>query len=304
MKTLLVFFITLSLYALPAMADCVSAQPAKKQTLLVSACQATSPKDLQSHIDTWMGKQTIAGDLFKTHHYAGSVIAAQLGEDQRTFFLAEHHGTCEQIKLGQPLVATIGQACCDGDPNAPCYLGLSEFLVLHRPDINPVTSKQMTQWFDYPTNLTHRRLEPGLNFVAPQDTWFSDHYSNYETSQTQIQVMLLKAGKFTPPFQTTDANPSDAPVGQHQHANRRITTFGFTRHQANAKTYGALTRLTDNHDLLVQMNWQKNTQTDTTDFYDPSFASLQAIMPKIEQSMLSQLAASQKHPCKRRAALK
>jgi len=35
---------------------------------------------------------------------------------------------CSRFKKGAKIRALIKQACCDGDPNAPCQLGFSAYI--------------------------------------------------------------------------------------------------------------------------------------------------------------------------------
>jgi hypothetical protein len=46
----------------------------------------------------------------------------------RTFFPSKDAKICSRFKKGQKIRALVSHACCDGDPNPPCYLGLSAYI--------------------------------------------------------------------------------------------------------------------------------------------------------------------------------
>ena len=63
--------------------------------------------------------------------YKGIVIQATNSSGaSNPYFYAEHNGNqCRDFKKGQQIKAIVEMACCDGDPNPPCYLGMKEYFM-------------------------------------------------------------------------------------------------------------------------------------------------------------------------------
>lgn len=57
--------------------------------------------------------------------YQGYEVGTSYG---RLFIPLKDGFTCSNIKIGKEIIVEIGYACCDGDPNPPCYLGYSELV--------------------------------------------------------------------------------------------------------------------------------------------------------------------------------
>lgn len=57
--------------------------------------------------------------------YKGYELTTEFG---RLFVPVTSNESCETININEYVTITISFACCDGDPNPPCYLGYSEYV--------------------------------------------------------------------------------------------------------------------------------------------------------------------------------
>ena len=57
--------------------------------------------------------------------YRGYELSARYG---RLFLPLGQGVDCSNILIGKEITIAIEYACCDGDPNPPCYLGYSEII--------------------------------------------------------------------------------------------------------------------------------------------------------------------------------
>ena len=62
--------------------------------------------------------------------YRGAILIEKEGENTVKYFLpSEDREVCNKFDKGKVIDVVIGFACCDGDPNPPCYLGLGSYVV-------------------------------------------------------------------------------------------------------------------------------------------------------------------------------
>lgn len=61
--------------------------------------------------------------------YRGAVLVENQGSKTEKYFLSnKDERVCQTFKKGTSVRALVAFACCDGDPNPPCYLGFSCYL--------------------------------------------------------------------------------------------------------------------------------------------------------------------------------
>ena len=111
-------------FSCTARASCAHVEPARVQ-IEVTSCEkvdaAAVTKDSPSDRTGYEG-----------HVVKGSVTfaaASKKRKKQKTltaFVDVKEAKNCKA--LGLKIMATLNQACCDGDPNPPCLLGTSEYL--------------------------------------------------------------------------------------------------------------------------------------------------------------------------------
>ena len=63
--------------------------------------------------------------------YRGAVLEAITAEGSASpyFYPSKDPEICGKFPEGLHMEAQVASACCDGDPNPPCYLGFSAFIV-------------------------------------------------------------------------------------------------------------------------------------------------------------------------------
>ena len=123
-----------------AWGDCLSGGPVTK-VVTVESCKVVEPyavPELQRFAERyqrgWVGgaarkiaKQRVH-DIMES--YKGAVlIGKQEGTTANYFLPSKDKRVCSQFKQGQVWNVVIEAACCDGDPNPPCYLGFNSFIV-------------------------------------------------------------------------------------------------------------------------------------------------------------------------------
>lgn len=57
--------------------------------------------------------------------YTGAIITAT---DKTYFMLDIRLSACSELNQGDTIQVKVSTACCDGDPNFPCLLGISEHI--------------------------------------------------------------------------------------------------------------------------------------------------------------------------------
>jgi hypothetical protein len=121
MRTVLIFVAAVAVAALatlattpPVAASCAHT-PAREVALVVSSCatSALTNPDLAKYAD----------------RYAGVVIEAEEGTAKVKAWIPRSEGVdCRALVPGAAVRATLEHACCDGEANPPCYLGIGQYL--------------------------------------------------------------------------------------------------------------------------------------------------------------------------------
>jgi hypothetical protein len=61
--------------------------------------------------------------------YRGAILVQQRdGVAERIFFSSKDPKVCSTLRKRAKIRVLINDACCDGDPNPPCYLGLTAYI--------------------------------------------------------------------------------------------------------------------------------------------------------------------------------
>lgn len=109
------------------MAACVYV-PEMQMQLTVQSCEAIDPRT-HPRLASYIGNgQSSEREARIERSYTGALITASGG----TYFLSDDSlSACDSLTRGARLDARIGTACCDGDPNSPCILGTSKYIVEH-----------------------------------------------------------------------------------------------------------------------------------------------------------------------------
>jgi hypothetical protein len=90
----------------------------------VSACQRIVPGD-DTRLRGRVARLPAGVRAEVLEQYRGSELATDGGP----LFVPEASGlACAGIPRGRRVRITAGLACCDGDPNPPCYLGYSRYV--------------------------------------------------------------------------------------------------------------------------------------------------------------------------------
>lgn len=122
-----------------AWADCDITQPAPK-TFTVRACRVVNTdreprlqQFLRSYPEGFVesareGMRKYAESVLTNYH---GVVLDVTGEDLdgKLFLRSEDPYACAAFRTGSRMAALVGGACCDGDPNPPCYLGFREYII-------------------------------------------------------------------------------------------------------------------------------------------------------------------------------
>lgn len=61
--------------------------------------------------------------------YRGAILVGRRGRVTGQIFVSSRDSKiCSRFKKGVKIHALVNDACCDGDPNPPCYLGFSAYV--------------------------------------------------------------------------------------------------------------------------------------------------------------------------------
>lgn len=110
--------------ALVAFALTASVRPAD------ASCAAVPKVDVKLVVTACKPVDTSKVDAKYRDRYAGVIVT---GTDARTksittgWISSAQNPKCKALD-GAVITATLHHSCCDGDPNPPCYVGLSEIL--------------------------------------------------------------------------------------------------------------------------------------------------------------------------------
>lgn len=125
---------------------CEPVEP-RKVEMVIHSCEVTYPekvdkiRNLAERRSKYSGlspeeAEEKASKLYRS--YSGAVLSS-VSESHvyKVFYQSDDNHVCEQFSSGKLMTFTIGRACCDGDPNPPCYLGFSSYIV----DVNSSNQK-------------------------------------------------------------------------------------------------------------------------------------------------------------------
>ena len=124
----------------PASDASCAATPVQTAKIVVDKCTAVDTSTLKSPA--------------KPASYAGVLLEGTVtaGKDKpqvmKVWIPASEKLACTQIKVGATVSGTLGFACCDGDPNPPCYIDTAATLTKVKVDATvaaPKPVKQMTR---------------------------------------------------------------------------------------------------------------------------------------------------------------
>ena len=118
--------------------SCAAREPVNKN-LRVDSCQVVDPHEVprlsdfakrypQGFVESYRqeAEKTVEEIL---RSYRGAMLTEVQGENTLRYFLASlDPEVCSEFSQGDLLDVTVDSACCDGDPNPPCYLGFAEYL--------------------------------------------------------------------------------------------------------------------------------------------------------------------------------
>jgi len=122
-----------------AFSDC-DLHPPAAATLTVVSCRSIDPAQ-EKKLQTWAeryplgfvesSREQMAEEARQmVEAYRGAVVEATAeGEGlNRYFYPSKDAQVCQQFGPGAVLHVEVGGACCDGDPNPPCFLGIRHYI--------------------------------------------------------------------------------------------------------------------------------------------------------------------------------
>ena len=147
MKRYAILLTGLMLLAVPAVAkaSCV-ATPPHETTIEVDSCERII-QDRVPRVEEFRKRyaQAFVPDRRAEYQqqadkvaesYRGAIVRVQSEGQLIPYFLPSNNlNICDHYKKGIVVQVTIDKACCDGDPNPPCYLGFSQFITQTSVDI-------------------------------------------------------------------------------------------------------------------------------------------------------------------------
>ena len=126
--------------AVNAHADCVSPPPTER-VLTVQHCRVVHPnaeRKLMEFADRYPNSfvESVRAQYRQeaqeiVDSYRGAVLEGTTadGSTGPYFYPSKDPKICRKFPRGVQLEAQVAFACCDGDPNPPCYLGFGAFIV-------------------------------------------------------------------------------------------------------------------------------------------------------------------------------
>jgi len=104
-----------------ALADCLGPPPKILNTEIFQ-CNVINPQD-RVKLVTRAETSRDSSEILKL--YEGLEIETPSG---KLFISANLNLACSNIELNKPTQISVNYACCDGDPNPPCFLGYNAFV--------------------------------------------------------------------------------------------------------------------------------------------------------------------------------
>ncbi len=112
-------------------ADCRVREPKPTVRILIRACEVAPTEIRRPRVVVDEPRETRVGSeaVQLGESYRGVLVTAEVrGRSQRYLYQTSDVTACKRFPRGQEFLATLEFACCDGDPNPPCLLGLSWLL--------------------------------------------------------------------------------------------------------------------------------------------------------------------------------
>ncbi len=136
-KTLLIL-VTIPLFISYAWGTCVNPKPIEK-TIIIDVCEVIDPYQvprLKTFVEQYPkgftesykkeGEKEVQRIM---ESYEGAILVEKGGSKTEKYFISsKDKKICETYKKGATVAALVDFACCDGDPNPPCYLGFSGYV--------------------------------------------------------------------------------------------------------------------------------------------------------------------------------
>ncbi|MDA2923315.1 hypothetical protein MYX65_01450 [Acidobacteria bacterium AH-259-L09] len=119
--------------------SCAEREPIKK-SIKIDSCEVVVPYDVprlndfaerypKGFVESYRKEaEKTVQDIMES--YQGAILIEEQGGNTFKYFLAsKDKQVCNKLDNGKLLNVVIDFACCDGDPNPPCYLGLASYVV-------------------------------------------------------------------------------------------------------------------------------------------------------------------------------
>jgi len=124
MKYVSVIFLITMLWSQVSMAAC-SYVPIEQLRISVQSCQLIEPRN-HPKFDYYFGYIT---NSRQAKRFESSYTGALISTASTTYFRRDSSlSTCDTLNRDDLINVSVGTACCDGDPNAPCVLGTSKYI--------------------------------------------------------------------------------------------------------------------------------------------------------------------------------
>ena len=114
--------------------------PSYSKKFEILACEEVNLNALHPPVN-WQGLLSYQGVILQIKilstipiHNNHALVAEHLPNNAQVFYQTTAKEPCTLLKPGTQKKAISTAACCDGDPNAPCLLGFSEYIY----DLKPV----------------------------------------------------------------------------------------------------------------------------------------------------------------------
>jgi len=120
--------------------DCSISRP-EERVLTVQSCRLVDPYQVKKimefadrYPESFVGsarEQFVKEAQGIVESYRGAVIeeATKEGGQNQYFYSSKDMNICAKFPQEIQIKALVASACCDGDPNPPCYLGLRAYIV-------------------------------------------------------------------------------------------------------------------------------------------------------------------------------
>ncbi len=125
------------------------------------------------------------------------------GTDVKHFLPTQNKNACEGFPKGEILRLLVGKACCDGDPNPPCWLEFSN-LIKGEPGYDKLTCREDSDCVGVHGYVPPRRDLPGETLIscrhktAPlrDGEWLADESWNMKcTCHKEKHISWLNSGE-------------------------------------------------------------------------------------------------------------